>query len=200
MRLSRSWATTFETDTEGRFFCPIEGVDRRYEAGWEVAERRLLGKVLRRRTLGAAVVRCSVCGTQFDLGVLGLPTTKTMAHTLDAVVLGSVGELLRVMAAGPELVGNAHRILADHLCGVSEVALVAEIACVRSEEVDLLAADASVFLTEAGKRTLLTTCARIARLRGDLDPAAVPVLDRIGGALGLEPSGVRGVLASVSGN
>ncbi len=199
MQLSRSGRTTYQEETEGRFFCPVEGVDRRYSAGRETAELRLLGRALRRRDLGQPVVRCTVCETSFDLGVLGLPTTTTMAHTLDAVVLGAAGELLRVMAAGPELVGNAHRILADHLCGVSEVALVAEIACVRSEEVDQLAADASMFLTDAGKRTLLTTCARIARLRGELDPAAVPVLARIGDALGLEPSGVRGVLTSVSG-
>lgn len=164
-----------------------------------MAEMRLLGRVLRRHELGQPAVRCGTCETQFDLGVLGLPTTKTMAHTLDAVVLGAVGELLRAMAAGPELISTAHLVLADHLCGVSEVTLVAEIACVRSEEVDRLAADASVFLTETGKRALLTTCARVARLRGQLDPAAVPVLARIGDALGLEPAGVHRVLTSVSG-
>jgi hypothetical protein len=146
------------------------------------------------------VVLCLSCGGRYEIGVLSLPTVATMAETLDALMLGAVGELLRHLAAGPALICRAHAVLAHHLRGVTEVGLAAEVACIRPEEVDQLAARASVFLTDAGKRVVLTTCAQVAALPGAPSPAADAMLDRLGEALGMEPAGVRSVRAACPGH
>lgn len=184
------------TIEEGTFHCPHCGVDRIYR-------RRALRQwftlffipVVPLRHIGE-IVECTTCQERYDLSVLRLPTSNTIANELAAAMRAAVAAIAEA--------GDPHRAATR----AAAVAVMADASMAEYVDATLTwdldhHADVghedrlrrlATLLEPVGREHLLTQLAGIALADGDYTDEETRALDRAGGALGLSPAHVHGVL------
>lgn len=186
--------------SEGEFFCPKCGADRRY----------LLQRLRRWFTLfflpifpiSSALgeqVKCQTCATSFRPEVLQTPTSKALAD--------DIGATMRMAAAAMLTAGNAWDVAARQ----AAAAAIASTGAVGYDDAhlaeDLMSQDITQLptqlervargLNDQGKETFVTRVAQIALADGPATGSEQAVLDIVGSALGLSAAHVLGITASV---
>lgn len=179
-----SWNTTSCELTEGVFFCPDEGVDRRYRLTLDLVE----GIDPDNR------VECISCRVRYAVGVLSLPTTDQMSAQLDRFLRTAAAAVLRALEAQPGSWERALQVLSGGVSRYGRAELAHDLQTCDPDRLEREADLVAAFLTDAGKGAVLSTCAALAIVDCVIEPRAMRTLERLGATLGLSPEEVFSVL------
>jgi hypothetical protein len=186
--------------TEGGFFCPNEGGDRRYAL---MRARRWFTlffiPLIPLKELDT-VVECEACGHRFDPSVLTQATAEELGRSVEEAartLFGAIAAVEPDATVDRAVEVELGRYLGDDGYGVGQLVAHARIQTdAQSEEIFGRAARQ---LDLAGRESMLMAAVRAAVTEGVLVPGRRAVIERSGRALGLSPAHIEGVIVHALG-
>jgi uncharacterized tellurite resistance protein B-like protein len=186
--------------SEGTFFCPKCGADRRY----------VLQRFRRWFTLfflpifpvGQAQgeqVKCQTCGTAFRPEVLQTPTSAALTDSIrDTMRVAAVA----MLNAGQSFDVSARQVAVDAIAatgaaGYNDANLGQDLYSQDTTQLSARLGQLARGLNDPGKEIFITRLAQIAAADGPVTDSEQAVLDTVGSALGLSAAHVLGIVTSV---
>lgn len=198
MLLVFGFTIRFSTVASLAFFCPTCGGDR---AGARRAARRWFTlfwiPVLPLKRVGE-VVECETCHTRYDPAVADLPTTASLAAVLDDAVRVLTAMIVRT---GRPDSADLRAAAVDHVGRVlpayDDAVLAGDVAALDPALAERYVAPLADGLEVTGKERLVADLVRVAMADGTVTADQRRVVDLAGRGLGLTPTHVTGIVASV---
>jgi hypothetical protein len=190
-----------KTLSEGEFFCPKCGVDRRY----------LLQEIRRWFTfffiplfptgkIFGTQVKCRTCGTCFRPEVLSAPTSASLTDAIRNAMRVAAIAMIRAGAAGERGAGRSFAVNVLRTSGweaYDDAALSSDLAHCDVSQLAAYLTPLAQGLTTQGKEAFVAKLAHIALADGPPNEHETAVLDTVGASLQLTAAHLLGIVSSV---
>ena len=184
--------------SEGEFFCPKCGADRPYVLRLMRRWFTLFWIPLIPLNRVGEVVECETCHTRYDPAVADQPTTASLAAILDDAVRVLTAMIVRTgRVDSAELRTTAVDHVARVLPAYDDAVLAGDVAALDPALAEQYVAPLADGLEVTGKERLVADLVRVAMADGTVTADQRRVIDLAGRGLGLTPTHVTGIVASV---